>query len=62
MGVVECHGMCWPVCISVIPAGPSPVDPLYLQSLFHVTDVFLPPDYGTRHKKGNDNRKPTAKS
>ena len=45
MGVVEFHYMCWPVCMRVILTVPSPVNPLCLQSLFRVTDVFLPPDY-----------------
>ena len=36
--------MCWPVCVCVcvVLTVPSPVNPLCLQSLFHVTDVFLP--------------------
>ena len=54
MGVVECHCMCWPVCISVILTVPSPVNPLCLQSLFHVTDVFLPPDYVANLQKVTD--------
>ena len=46
--------MCWPVCMSVILTVPSPVDPLCLQSLFHVTDVFLPPDYVANLQKVTD--------
>ena len=54
MGVVECHCMCWPVCMRVILTLPSPVNPLCLPSLFHVTDVFLPPDYVANLQKVTD--------
>ena len=43
--MVECHYICWPVCMRVILTVPSPVNALCPQGLFHVTDVFLPPDY-----------------
>ena len=52
--MVEYHYMCWPVCMRVMLTVPSPVDPLCLQSLFHVTDVFLPPDYVTNLQKVTD--------
>ena len=43
--MVECHYICWPVCMRVILTVPSPVNALCPQGLFHVAHVFLPPDY-----------------
>ena len=46
--------MCWPVYMCVVLTVPASVNLLYLQNLFHVTDVFLPPDYVANLQKVND--------
>ena len=38
------------MCVILTDYGP-PVYPFCLQNLFHVTDVFLPPDYVTNLQK-----------